>query len=305
MLYLTVAATGGAVYLLLMFLYQLATGGRTLINERLEQIGLDQATEDAVTQELNVPLKQRVFKPLIQFAAGKASRALPEARRKRLDQKLTWAGNPGNLTPQEFLALKYILILLMALGGALVFARLGLEKAPVGAGVGMVIGLLGMELYLKQLTSQRQREIAKSLPYLLDLLTVSVEAGLGFDAALAKVVEKTSGPMTREFRKVLQEIKMGIPRREALRAVSLRVGMEGFTNLVNAIIQSDQLGVSMGNMLRVQSEKLRQKRRQRAEEQAMKAPVKMLLPLVFFVFPCIFIVLLGPALIELFRTLKP
>jgi len=143
------------------------------------------------------------------------------------------------------------------------------------------------------------------LPDVLDLLTVSVEAGLGFDAALLKVVEKQKGVLAEEFLRVLQEIKMGRPRREALRDLARRnKPAEDLSNVVASLVQADQLGISIGGVLRNQALQIRQKQRQRAEEKAQKAPIKMMIPLVFFVFPSIFIIVLGPAVIQIIDMLR-
>jgi tight adherence protein C len=138
-----------------------------------------------------------------------------------------------------------------------------------------------------------------ALPDNLDLLTVSVEAGLGFDQALLKLVEKTQGPLTDEFKRVLQEMRIGKTRRDALREMSVRAGVEDLQTFVVAIIQADQLGVGIGKVLRIQSQQLRERRRLKAEERAQKAPVKMLIPMVVFIFPCLFIILLGPGVLQL------
>jgi tight adherence protein C len=135
------------------------------------------------------------------------------------------------------------------------------------------------------------------------LLTVSVEAGLGFDAALLKVIDKMPGPLADEFKTVLQEVKVGKIKKDALRDMAERVGMQDLTTFLGSVIQAEQFGVSIGNVLRIQSEQMRQKRRQRAQEKAMKAPVKMLIPMVFFIFPTIFSVLLGPIVIKVISTL--
>lgn len=160
------------------------------------------------------------------------------------------------------------------------------------------------DLFIRFKTQRRQVDMAKELPDVLDLLTVSVESGLGFDAALQKVVKKTKGPISGEFNKTLQEIKMGKTRRDALRDLGDRTGVEDLNTFIGAIIQADQLGVSIGNVLRIQSKQMRQIRKQRIEEKAMKAPIKMLLPMVFFIFPTLFLVLLGPAAIQLVESLR-
>jgi len=149
---------------------------------------------------------------------------------------------------------------------------------------------------------QRKEQVCKELPEILDLLTVCIEAGLGFDGALKKVVEKSKGVLADELYIVLQEISMGKPRKNALRDMADRLAVDDFSNFVGSIIMAEQLGISIGNVMRLQARDVRQKRRQRVEEQAMKAPVKMLVPMVFFVFPAIFIVLLGPAIIQIMRV---
>lgn len=146
--------------------------------------------------------------------------------------------------------------------------------------------------------------IQKQLPDALDLLTVSVEAGLGFDAALVHLTEKMKGPLIEEFARVLQEIRIGVPRRDALHAIGTRCKVEDLSIFVSSIVQADQLGVSVSQVLRVQSVSMRDKRRQRAQELAMKAPVKMLLPMVVFIFPTIFIILLGPAVIQMIAIFR-
>lgn len=165
--------------------------------------------------------------------------------------------------------------------------------------LGFLIGYLFPQSWSNAQKKKKQHEIEKSLPDVLDLLTVSVEAGLGFDAALLKVVEKQKGALAEEFLRVLQEIKMGRPRRDALRDLSKRNPIEDLSNVVASLVQADQLGIPIAGVLRNQSKQIRQKHRQRAEEKAQKAPVKMMIPLVFFIFPSVFIVILGPAAIQI------
>ena len=165
--------------------------------------------------------------------------------------------------------------------------------------VAFILGLVIPNFMLKRQISSRQMKITQELPDNLDLLTVSVEAGLGFDQALLKLVEKTNGPLSKEFKRLLHEIRIGKTRRDALREMATRTGVEDLQTFVAAIIQADQLGVGIGNVLRIQSQQLRQKRRQRAEEKAQKAPVKMLIPMILFIFPSLFIILLGPGVLQL------
>jgi tight adherence protein C len=159
-------------------------------------------------------------------------------------------------------------------------------------------------IWLSRRTKQRKYEITRALPDAIDLLTISVEAGLGFDPALGRVVEKWDNALTRELGRMLSEMRMGASRRDAMRDVVARVNVDDLNTFMGAVIQADQLGVSISQVLRVQSKQMRQRRRQRAEEQAHKAPLKMLFPMVFLIFPTIYIVILGPAiprLVESFR----
>jgi tight adherence protein C len=165
--------------------------------------------------------------------------------------------------------------------------------------VGAAVGFLAPEFWLGRKIRARSQGMVLQLPDALDLLTISVEAGLGFDAALAKVVEKMDGPLIDEFRQALAEVRMGRTRREALRDVADRADARPVTNFIGAIIQAEQLGVPIAKVLQIQSNQLRIERRQRAEEAAAKAPVKMLFPMVGCIFPTIFIVILGPAVVTL------
>jgi tight adherence protein C len=206
--------------------------------------------------------------------------------------------------------------LLVALGAGAIMLLIGLVLMPGGlldAGaifqrsifilLGFGIGFLLPEFWLGNKIKARQKVILKMIPDTLDLLTISVRAGLGFDAALAKVVEKMPGPLTDEFRRALAEVRVGKARRDALRDMIPRTNVGPLSAFIGAIIQAEQLGVSISKVLQVQSDQLRIERRQRAEEQAAKAPIKMLFPLVGCIFPSLFIVILGPALISIMQTM--
>ena len=191
---------------------------------------------------------------------------------------------------------------------AIFFLLMGILLSSPGtgillAGVGLGIGYIAPEFWLGGRVRKRQKAILMMIPDALDLLTISVRAGLGFDAALGKVVEKLKGPLTEEFRRALAEVRVGKARREALRDIIPRTEVVPLTNFIGAIIQAEQLGVSISKVLQVQSEQLRIERRQRAEEMAAKAPIKMLFPLVGCIFPSLFIVILGPAVILIMQNL--
>ncbi len=260
-------------------------------------------------EELNKPFSERIIMPLLRMVSGWTSDRMPAKRREHWQRMLQRAGTPWGLGPAEFLAAKWML----AAGMVLVFGTalglggdLGSDSLKV-FGVAVVIALLGWytpDLFLHGKITARQECIRRSLPNALDLLTTCVEAGLGFDAAMAKVAEKTKGAFAEECQKVLQAVMMGKPRREALREMATRVGVNELSMFITAVVQADQLGLGIANVLRQQSGAMRLKRRQIIEEKAMKAPVKMLLPLIFFIFPAIFIVLLGPAVIQIFEALS-
>lgn len=283
-------------------------------------------------EELRRSIVERLAGPVAEKLVALVNRRTPREAKENLRRRLAQAGylGGGRMQVADFMALRVLLVVvipgaaLLLLGGqslavwmaAVLSGRAaglapgaagadvvaGLKTALVTAGVLAALGYLGPELFLRRAVEKRQRLIRKQLPDALDLLTVCVEAGLGFDAALAKVVEKMKGPLPEEFARTLQEVRLGKPRRDALRDFGKRVGVEEVSTFVAALVQADQLGVSIGKVLRLQSEQTRQKRRQRAEEQAMKAPIKMLFPLVFFIFPALFVVLLGPAVIQIFQT---
>ena len=216
----------------------------------------------------------------------------------RQDAKLEKAGYPGGLRGADWMGVKILVAIVAAI--ALFFLGLLMGGVPLGFifGVGgLAVGFILPEFWLGSRIRKRGLEMILQLPDALDLLTISVEAGLGFDAALAKVVEKMEGPLITEFRQALAEIRMGRTRREALRDVVSRADAQPVANFIGAIIQAEQLGVPIAKVLQIQSQQLRIERRQRAEEAAAKAPVKMLFPMVGCIFPTIFIVILGPAIV--------
>jgi len=254
--------------------------------------------------ELAKPLRERLLAPLKSELATSLARFTPGALRRAAEEKLAAAGGMPGLGTEGFL--------LLSVGGATGFSALAgaggwaaglpLPKAIVLAGSIFFAAIIASLAMLDMKAAQRRKSILRDLPDALDLLTVSVEAGLSFDGALAKLTEKSRGPLADEFSRLLNEVRVGMPRREALAAMARRCGVPELSTFTAAVIQADQLGVSIGNVLRVQAATVREKRRQRVQEAAMKAPIKMLFPLVFFIFPTIFIVLLGPAVIQLMGT---
>ena len=268
------------------------------LGERLERVARMGRPRSLREMEMRKPFWERVLRPQLLRFGQFLSLLSPQDYRDRVRQRLLLAGSPWNLQASEFLAIKGSLVIGLAFLGFL------LIRSIPGVIMGGLLGWLIPDFCLKAKSDRRQAQIQKSLPDTLDLLCVSVEAGLGFDAAVAKVVEKSTGPLAEEFGRLLQEIRMGKPRRTALKDMAHRSQVEDLGTFIAAIVQADQLGVSIGNVLDIQSQEMRRKRRQRAEEAAMKAPIKMLFPLIFFIFPALFVVLLGPALIQIMEALK-
>jgi tight adherence protein C len=285
-----------------------------ILEERLAQLDtlIGNKSEGVASREqLNKPFYERVIRPVIQKIASIFSGKVKKTTKEEIQLMLLRAGNPGGLTANEFIAVKSVLAFGLPL---LVIAFLKFVEIQRGvafppnkyimwAAVTAIIGILGPRIFIQKKTQARQQQVIKQLPDVLDLLTVSIEAGLGFDLALQKVIEKMQGVLADEFAIVLKQINLGKPRSEALRAMADRLGVEDLSTFVTALIQAEKLGVSLGKVLRIQSDQMRLKRKQRAEEAAMKAPVKMMLPLVGCIFPVVFIVLMGGAAIKLYVAL--
>lgn len=281
-----------------MIVYALAKGeDDDPLQERLNEYAARNQVVSLEEIELSLPFTDRVIRPMIRGFSSMIARFTPSQTIESTQHKLDLAGNPNNWTPTEFWGIRVVAAVLI---GGLSFALFSLTKQPVVRLVGLtaLMALTGFYmpvLWLNSKIRRRQDEIVKALPDALDLLTVCVEAGLGFDAALAKVNEKWDNELSLAFGRVLQEIRLGRLRREALRDMANRMEVPDVTTFVAAIIQAEQLGVSIAKVLRIQSDQMRIRRRQRAEENAQKAPVKILFPMVFLIFPSLFIVLLGPA----------
>ena len=268
------------------------------VQARLTQLGSMQA-KNLEELELQQPFFDRTIKPLTARLSGSVARITSANFSERTDKRLALAGNPGDMRTGDWLGIKAM----GAVAGAgilfLLFGILGgnILNGIVFAVLGLGIGYIFPEFWLSGRIKKRQKLVLIQIPDALDLLTISVRAGLGFDAALGKVVEKMKGPLIDEFRRALAEVRVGKVRRDALRDIVARTEVQPLTNFIGAIIQAEQLGVSISKVLQIQSEQLRIERRQRAEELAAKAPIKMLFPLVGCIFPALFIVILGPAII--------
>jgi tight adherence protein C len=278
------------------------------VQARLTQLGSMQA-KNLEELELQQPFIERTLRPLVARLSQTSNRVASSSVRATTEKRLALAGNPGDLRVADWLGIKVVGAIVGAILFFFLFAIVGVLGFPFVVGalmsiIGGIFGYIAPEFWLGRKVKARQKAILLMIPDALDLLTISVRAGLGFDAALGKVVEKLQGPLSDEFRRALAEVRVGKARRDALRDIVPRTEVTPLTNFIGAIIQAEQLGVSISKVLQVQSEQLRIERRQRAEEQAAKAPIKMLFPLVGCIFPSLFIVILGPAIILIVLNLK-
>jgi tight adherence protein C len=272
-----------------------STNTAAMVQQRLSVYGGEKpATLEEM--ELQRPFSERFLRPAIERLGSLLSRSTPQKARQNLMNRLDLAGRPGNLTPEDFAAVRIVAAAVMAAIGLLV----GLLLANpvyliVSLAVGAILGYYLPVLWLKQKVDARRSEIQKGLPDAMDLLVIAVDAGLGFDAALARVTDKYRNALSDEFAKVLREVSLGRPRLEAMDEMGRSSGVEDLHNFIQAIIQSEQFGTGIGKILRIQADEMRRKRRQRAQEKAAQATLKMMLPMVGCIFPTLWIVLLGPA----------
>jgi tight adherence protein C len=275
----------------------------TPLDERLAEY-ISRGEEVSLEEiELSQPITERVLVPIVQKIGELTEKFTPQNAIEDTERKLELAGNPPGIDPTIFWAARFIAAI--GIGGILLFVfSMGSMDWTWGrklllTGIFSVIGFFMPQLLLQSKINARQDMIRKSMPDALDLLTICVQAGLGFDAAMSRVAEKWVDALADEFSRCLREIQLGNVRRVALRNMADRIGITEMTSFVAAIIQSEQLGVSMAKVLRIQSDQMRTRRRQTAEEKAQQAPVKMLFPMAMLIFPSIMIILLGPAGLQL------
>jgi tight adherence protein C len=278
---------------------------RDPIEERLYRA--TQRTQSLEDIELQAPFMERFLKPLAGQLSKLVMRLTPTGAMEGTQRKLMYAGLSGQMQVSDFLGLRGLSTII---GLALAFF-IAVETSQQTLGFLVLVILLGVagyfvpDLWIRGRISRRKDQMTHALPDAIDLLTISVEAGLGFDLALARVVQKSDNALTREFARVIQEMRVGIARRDALRAMVERTGVQDLGTFISAIIQAEQLGASIANVLRIQAVEMRVRRRQRAETLAHQAPIKMLFPMAFLIFPPIFIVVLGPAIPPLVRQFAP
>lgn len=257
--------------------------------------------------ELSQPFSERVLMPIMRRLGEMSSRFTPQHVVEQTRIRLEMAGNPGRMDAPTFLFLHFVSAVLF--GGLVLLISLFSKTFSLPIKlllilVFMVLGYFFPDLWVRSKINSRQKQVRRAMPDALDLLTICVEAGLGFDAAMSKVNEKWDNELSSAFGRVIREIQLGKLRRDALRDMSERLGLAELTSFVAAVIQSEMLGVSMAKVLRIQSDQMRMKRRQHAEEEAHKAPIKMIFPMGLFIFPSLMIVLLTPAGLRLYGSLK-
>ncbi len=260
--------------------------------------------QDVRDQEMLAPISERVFTPLLEGLTGVARRFTPAGFGEGVASKLVLAGNPPNLNVDKILVMKLLGIVSVLVWAPLVLA-LGFQGLMALVAVALLWGASFMypDVLINRKIDERQKEISRKLPDILDLLVISVEAGLGFEQALDRTCTAVPGALSDEFRRMLHEIRIGSSRADALRAMAERTDVPELRAFILAMLQADTFGVSISRLLRSQADEMRIRRRLRAQEQAQKAPVKMLFPLVFCIFPSIFVVILGPAIIQISRSL--
>ena len=285
-------------------LWYLATYGKdAVIRSRLSGIK-DTQTEDW-DNPLSLPFSLRVVKPFEDKIILFVSSLLPVNVKARIDRKLSQAGNPRGMRSGAFIAVTSVGALsvsTLALLAGLFTGAGPVRPLAYSAGSGLLVILVTV-MWLYTSARNRVRKIERALSDAIDLLVVSVEAGLGFDQAMSKITERMKGPLAEEFGKALKEMSLGKQRHVALRDLARRTGSQTLSTFVAMIVQATQMGVSIGRVLRIQSDSQRRERRQKAEELAMQAPIKMLFPLVFCIFPALFVVILGPGVIQIYQTL--
>jgi len=256
-----------------------------------------ESQQAAITEPTLRPFRDRILAPAADAASRMLRGALPEQAKVAMQHRLDLAGNPGKLTPEGVTGLRVMLA-----AAAFVACIIGFTVARTGLTAGSVLGTLAVTafaailpaLWLDSLRKRRQDAIRRALPDMLDMLSISVQAGLGFDTALAKLIRTTTGPLPFEFSRMLREVQAGVTRRDAFRHLGDRTDVAELNNFIVAMVQADVFGVSISTILRTQSVELRKKRRAKAEEEAQKAPVKIVFPIILCILPATLLVILGP-----------
>lgn len=265
---------------------------------------ISQSTPDMIATELERPFAERVLGPLGDRLVGTGRKIVRADTAHKLEYRLDVAGNPPGWDANRIIGLKVLGLGLFAGLGSLYILGFGwpLPRTLISIALVGAFGYVLPNVLLYNAGQKREKLMRNALPDALDLLTVSVEAGLGFDAAVDRVARNTDGPLSAEFARLLQEMNIGVGRTDAMRAMAERTSLDDLKSFCLAMVQADSLGIPIGRVLRIQSGEMRTKRRQRAEEKAQQVPVRMMIPLVLFILPCLFLVIMGPAGIQIADT---
>jgi tight adherence protein C len=302
LLLLALAGTFGAITLAGLAA-ELSRAERARVMQLLET-QVRPAPPDLRQQELGLPLTQRVVLPLISALGTLGRRLTPVDMRRKLARKLVLAGSPPRWDADRVAAMKIVGTVVGAGLGVVLAQRFDLAGLTHLGFIALLtgVGYFGPDVVLSRAVQRRQFAIRKALPDTMDLLTISVEAGLGFDAAMTQVVQNVPGPLSLEMARMLQEVQLGVSRADAFRHLAERTDVDEINAFVLAMIQADIFGISVSKVLRAQARELRTKRRQHAERLAMQIPVKILFPMILCVMPALFVVVIGPGVIRIFEN---
>jgi tight adherence protein C len=294
-----------SAFLLAMAMFAIVSKERRGVARSVAAIqAISQNTPAMLASELERPFAERVLGPLGDRLVGTGRKLVRADTAQKLQYRLNVAGNPPGWDANRIIGLKVLGLVVFSGLGFLYIAGLGWPFLRMVIAIGLVaaFGYLLPNVLLYNAGSKREKLMRNSLPDALDLLTVSVEAGLGFDSAVDRVARNTDGPLSHEFARLLQEMNIGVGRSDAMRAMAERTSLDDLKSFCLAMVQADSLGIPIGRVLRIQSSEMRTKRRQRAEEKAQQVPVRMMIPLVLFILPCLFLVIMGPAGIQIANT---
>ena len=296
-------ATGAVFLVLFAFAGWVGLGvvrARDEATDRLAMYGREALREEVLTKSVS----QRAIAPIFIGLGRGLSRFTPVGWLKRTQKRLVFAGSPGELDANAWAVIKLIGLAVGVGAFLLAFSVLELTfgMTLLLLALSLIMGFFGPDAWLSRKIEERRSMMLRSLPDILDLLVISVEAGLGFDSALSRVVGTVPGPLSEEFFRMLQETRVGVTRRDAMRHLMERTDLDELRSFILSMMQAEAFGVTISRVLRVQADEMRIKRRQRAQEKAFAAPVKIVFPLVFCIFPALFIVLMGPAAIQIADT---
>lgn len=294
----------GLGFVLALSVIGIVTTERRSVGRSVAAIQAMDSVPSSLREEIDRPFAERVIAPLGERMVGLGRRLVRADTASKLQYRLNVAGNPPAWDVNRLLGLKALGLGLVGGLGFLYMLANGwpLYRVALGTVLAGVLGYCLPNILLYNAGQKREKLMRNGLPDAMDLLTISVEAGLGFDAAVSRVAKNGSGPLNQEFARLLQEMQLGLGRTEAMRAMAERTSLADLKSFCMAMVQADSLGIPIARVLRIQSQEMRTKRRQRAEEKAQQVPVRIMIPLVLFILPCLFLVVLGPAGIQMADT---